>query len=69
MFNFIDIYNFIPVSGCVCMGPSALLFPGAYNAVKMDLQIVFGRSSKYLLLTRRDVTVTLFFQNFDLMLR
>ena len=34
MFNFIDIYSFIPVSGCVDMGPSALLFPGGYNAVK-----------------------------------
>jgi hypothetical protein len=21
MFNFIDIYRFIPVSGCVCIGP------------------------------------------------
>jgi hypothetical protein len=29
-----EIYNFIPVSGCVGMGPSALLCPGAYNAVK-----------------------------------
>jgi len=27
MFNFIDIYSFIPVSGCVGMGPSALLCP------------------------------------------
>jgi hypothetical protein len=34
MFNFIDIYSFIPVSGCVDMGPSALLFPGVYNAIK-----------------------------------
>jgi hypothetical protein len=34
MFNFIDIYSFIPVSGCVGIGPSALLYPGAYNAVK-----------------------------------
>jgi hypothetical protein len=25
MFNFIDIYSFIPVSGCVGMGTSALL--------------------------------------------
>jgi len=30
MFNFIDIYSFIPVSGCVGMGPSALFFPGVY---------------------------------------
>ena len=34
MFNFIDICSFIPVSGCVDMGPSALLFPGGYNVVK-----------------------------------
>ena len=27
MFNCIDNYSFISVSGCVCMGPSALLFP------------------------------------------
>jgi len=37
MLNFIDIYIFIPVSGCVGSGPSALLFPGAYNAIKMAL--------------------------------
>jgi hypothetical protein len=37
MFNFIDIYSFISVSGCVGMDPSALLFPGAYNVVKTAL--------------------------------
>jgi hypothetical protein len=37
MLNFINIYSFIPVSGCVGMGPSVLLCPGAYNAVKMAL--------------------------------
>ena len=37
MFNFIDIYSFIPVSGCVGRGPSALLWPGPYSAVKMAL--------------------------------
>jgi len=26
MFNFIDIYSFIHASGCVGMGPSALLY-------------------------------------------
>ena len=25
------IYSFIPVSGCVGKGPSALFWPGAYN--------------------------------------
>jgi len=35
LFNFIDIYSFIPVSGYVVMGPTALLCWGAYNAVKM----------------------------------
>ena len=34
MFHFIDINNFIHLSGCVGMGPTALLFPEAYNAVK-----------------------------------
>ena len=37
MFNFIDIYNFIPVNGCVGVGPSATLCPRAYNAVKTAL--------------------------------
>jgi hypothetical protein len=39
MFNFIDINSFIPASGCVGMGPSALLFPGGLyiNDVKMAL--------------------------------
>jgi len=31
------IYIFIPVSGCVGRGPSALLFPGAYDTVKTAL--------------------------------
>jgi len=31
IFNFIDIYSYIPVSGCVGMGTSALLCPGAYK--------------------------------------
>ena len=34
MFNFIEIYSFIPASGWVEMGHCALLFPGVYNAVK-----------------------------------
>ena len=34
MFNCIYIHSFIPMSGCVGMGPSALLFPGARDAVK-----------------------------------
>jgi len=37
MFNFINFYIFIPESGCVGMGPSALLCPGAYNVVEMAL--------------------------------
>jgi hypothetical protein len=36
MLNFIGIYIFIPVSGCVGSGPSALLFLGAYNGAPMD---------------------------------
>ena len=46
MFNFIDIYSFILVSGCVGMGTSTLLCPGAlrYNAVKTALSTsnIFG---------------------------
>ena len=37
MFNFIDNYSFIPLNGCVDMGPSALHCPVAYNAVKTVL--------------------------------
>jgi hypothetical protein len=37
MFNFIYIYSFIPMSGCVGMGPSALLFPRARDAVTTAL--------------------------------
>ena len=40
MFNFIDHLQFIPVSGCVGIYPSALLCPGAYNADKMALMVV-----------------------------
>ena len=38
--NFIDIYRFTPVSGCVGMGLSSLLCPGAYDAVKTALRII-----------------------------
>ena len=37
MCNFIYIYSFIPMSCCVGMGPSALLFPGARDTVKTAL--------------------------------
>jgi hypothetical protein len=37
LLNFIDIYSFIPVSGFVGMGTSALFCPEAYNAVKTAL--------------------------------
>ena len=39
MFNFIYIDSFIPMSGCVGMGPSALLCPGARDSVKTTLVI------------------------------
>jgi hypothetical protein len=41
MFNFIDIYSFIPVSGCVGMCTGALLFPGDYDAVKSALLLCY----------------------------
>ena len=37
MFNSIDNLHFYPVSDCVVRRPSALLCPGAYNAVKTVL--------------------------------
>jgi hypothetical protein len=37
MFNFIDIYSFIPVGGCVGRGPIVLLWPEPINAVKTAL--------------------------------
>ena len=42
MFNFIDIYSFNPVNGCVSRTPSALLCPEAYNTVKTTLEQMFG---------------------------
>jgi hypothetical protein len=38
--NCIDIYRFTPVSGCVGMGLSSLLYPGAYDAVKTASRII-----------------------------
>ena len=49
MFNFIDIYIFNPVSGCVGRDHHALLCPGAYNAVKTALP----NYTNYLLRTKR----------------
>jgi hypothetical protein len=40
MFNLIYIYNFIALSGCVDIGPSVLLFPGARDAVKTALLLL-----------------------------
>lgn len=37
MFNFIDINSCIPMSGCVTIGPSVLLCPGAYDIAKTAL--------------------------------
>ena len=42
MFNFIDNYNFISVSGCVGMGPSVLL----YNVVKKGLLVLTSLVNK-----------------------
>ena len=41
MFDFIYIYSFIPMSGCVGMGPSAQLFSEARDAVKTALLLLF----------------------------
>jgi hypothetical protein len=47
MFYCINIYSFIPVNGCVGMSSSALLCPGAHNAVKMAL----GKDGCYICIT------------------
>ena len=41
LYNVIDIYSFIHVSGYVGVGPSELLFLGAINTVKTALNTVF----------------------------
>ena len=46
MFNFVYIYSFIPMSGCVGMGPSALLFPGARDAAKTALLLLLLSKSQ-----------------------
>ena len=38
--SIVYIYNFIPISGCVGMGPSALLFPVARGVVKTTLLLL-----------------------------
>ena len=40
MFNCIYIYSFIPMSGCEGMGPSALLFLWAHDAVTAALLVL-----------------------------
>ena len=40
MFNCIYIYSFIPMNGCVGMGPITLPFPGARDAVKVALLLL-----------------------------
>ena len=49
--NFIENYSFISVSarGCVDMGHSGPLCPGAYNAVKTGLILALPPYSNYLL--------------------
>ena len=37
MFILLDLYTFIRASCCVGRGPSELLWPGAFNAVKTAL--------------------------------
>ena len=40
MFNFMYIYSFIHMSGCIGLGPSALLCPGARDAAKTALLLL-----------------------------
>ena len=47
MFNFIYIYSLIPMSGCVGMGPSALLFLGTRDAVKTALLLLLLSKKQY----------------------
>ena len=47
MFKLKYIYSFIPMSGCVGMGPSALLFPGASDVVKTALLLLLLSKKLY----------------------
>ena len=47
MFNFIDIYSFIPLSGCVGMGPSALFCRGSILLLRRPCSSVVNRGFKY----------------------
>ena len=40
LLNVGTVYSFIPMSGCVDMGPSALLFPGIRDADKTALLLL-----------------------------
>ena len=40
LLNVGTVYSFIPMSGCVGMGPSALLFPGIRDVVKTALLLL-----------------------------
>ena len=57
MFDFINIYSFISVSGCVGMASSALFYMGANNAVKMALKTIrYSLSGAEIKLTNLTVT-------------
>ena len=47
IFNCIDHLHFIPVSDCAGMGPSAMLWPGVYYAVKMPMNQIDNIQSEY----------------------
>ena len=47
MFNLIYIYSVIPMSACLSMGPSALLFLGARDAVKTALLLLLLSKKQY----------------------
>ena len=47
VFNFIDISSFIPVSGSVDMGPSALFCPGSILLLRRPCSSVINRGFKY----------------------
>ena len=56
----LTIYIFIPVSGCVGRGPSALVCPGAYNAFKMALYTTTTSLPLFLDLTNVGLLVWIF---------
>ena len=62
MFNWIYIYSFIPISGCVGKATSTLLFLGAHDAVTQPCFYCYYPKSSREGLHMKNVTVMLLFR-------